>query len=167
MRQKIKFPAIWVEFPRDPPSDFYSDYLVIGSSAEFLTFSRLPDRKKFAAGWLFDSEGNIWSTSAPDQWYFLPRRANRILEMLILPGLLWALIRYLVWVGPKIRGRRMASISEFKSDLVRSISLHSQSDAAELSLRLKDKITVNQCISEFRNWVTFGGNRDEDGHFLS
>lgn len=161
MLKPSQFPVFIIEEKRRPN---YTSYDVVRSMRGFVTFSRLPEQKRYTRGKVFDSEGRICRYKGECGWPRFSGMTKTVLEALILPPLLSKLAECYTYFGPKLTSSESVSLKQFKKEIIDSMRPFEKSDFRQL-VSLTDEAANYTAVLEEIDWFRYhGGKRDNDGH---
>lgn len=163
MYLKLAFPAFVIE---DRAGE-YKIYDVITRNSDFLTFGRVPTVGTFNAGYVFDAAGRLYRYESERGWPRFSKRWKNLLEALILPGLLFKIVAYLVYYGPDVLPGEQLELGEFRRRIIERLQVYEKGrDARQVRMVLNRATSYSEAIKAIDWYRLFGGRRDPDGHLL-
>ena len=160
-QKNIAYPLFLIE----DKAQRYAIYNIIYSKDDFVVFSRVPPKGEYKMGIAFDSAGYVYSYAGSSGMPRFAPTPKLILEILILPSVVFKLMAKFIYYGPTLQSREKLSTDQFRELLIEKLSRYEKGkDRVQLVSLLDKAIDYKAMIDAVDFYRKFGGNRDEDGH---
>jgi hypothetical protein len=161
LHENLRYPIFLIE----KKAQKYAIFDIAHTKGDFVVGSRMPARKKYVDGYLFDSLGTVYEYKGSSGWPRFGEYSKPVLEVLILPALFAKLLSRYIYFGPKLVAAKNVNEAEFRELLLSSLKPHVRPKARpQIALLLSEARTYEDMIKAIDWWRYYGGKRDEDGH---
>ena len=158
---KLSYPVFVIESDH---SNEFTGFKVIRNRFDFTVFGRVPNSAKYTNGYLFDCEGRSYTYEGAAGWPRFSPALCKILDSIILPGLVSKVLETAIYFGPKPVALSEPNLEGFKSMVVSSIERHQGKPQHQLRKVIASKGSFREIIEGIEWWAYHGGIRDPDGH---
>ena len=158
---KLSYPVFVIESDH---SNEFTGFNVVRNRFDFTVFGRVPNSAKYTNGYLFDSEGRRYTDKGAAGWPRFSPALCRVLDSIILPGLISKILEAIIYFGPKPVVLSNPNLNEFKSMVESSIENYQGKPQHQLRKVVASKGSFQEVIEGIEWWVCHGGIRDPDGH---
>lgn len=113
-------------------------YRVVRKPSEFVYWFNVPKKGTYTRGRLFDSAGEIFGYNGEASSLMVSGRLHTLLENIVLPSLVFKVMSFGVYFGPKaVNQEGRVSLDEFKDEMIREVSQYeSRADVDQLTREL-------------------------------
>jgi len=120
----LRYPVLVVAAKQ---KESWGKYKVVTGPSQYFTFSRLPVRKHYEHGYIFDSAGLIAECRGMSAWPVLDENgwAKAMLENTLVVPILFRAFALFLNIGPGIVESQRVSLDDFKAKILESLRLHS------------------------------------------
>lgn len=158
--KQITYPVYIIENQRQK----YNNANIVRRQTGFITLGRVPAKRKFVKGHLFDSRGICYEYQGECGWPRYGGRFREIAELLILPALISKVLEVFLYFGPDLKEETPLSLDQFKAKIVQSTARIAKKDLDQLKRTLASKTDYISVIEGVEWWLYNAGKRDQDGH---
>ncbi len=158
---KLDYPLFLIEIDR---SHEFTGYKVVRNRFDFIAFGRVPNSDKYSDGYLFDCAGRRYTYEGAAGWPRFSPGLCKILDSLILPGLISKVAEIAIYFGPQPVSVDETDLDGFKSTVISSIEEYERKPQHQLRMVIASKGSFREVIKGIEWWIYHGGIRDPDGH---